>query len=334
MKRISLTQYLIEEQRLHNKIPAELRLLIEVVARACKTISHAVGKGALGEVLGSAHSENVQGEVQKKLDIISNDILLEANEWGGHLAAMASEEMETIHPIPNRYPMGEYLLLFDPLDGSSNIDVNVSIGTIFSVLKAADGMQAPTEADFLQPGTRQVVAGYALYGPQTLLVLTTGDGVQCFTLDREMGAWVMTHKNMEIPADTQEYAINASNARHWQAPVKRYIDELLAGTTGPRSKDFNMRWIASMVTDVHRILTRGGVFMYPADAREPDKPGKLRLMYEANPMAFLVEQAGGAATDGQQRILDIQPEKLHQRVPVFLGSKNEVELVTSYHKPK
>lgn len=334
MKRISLTQYLIEEQRLHNKIPAELRLLIEVVARACKTISHAVGKGALGEVLGSAHSENVQGEVQKKLDIISNDILLEANEWGGHLAAMASEEMETIHPIPNRYPMGEYLLLFDPLDGSSNIDVNVSIGTIFSVLKAADGMQAPTEADFLQPGTRQVVAGYALYGPQTLLVLTTGDGVQCFTLDREMGAWVMTHKNMEIPADTQEYAINASNARHWQAPVKRYIDELLAGTTGPRGKDFNMRWIASMVTDVHRILTRGGIFMYPADAREPDKPGKLRLMYEANPMAFLVEQAGGAATDGQQRILDIQPEKLHQRVPVFLGSKNEVELVTSYHKAK
>ena len=334
MKRISLTQYLIEEQRLHNKIPAELRLLIEVVARACKTISHAVGKGALGEVLGSAHSENVQGEVQKKLDIISNDILLEANEWGGHLAAMASEEMETIHPIPNRYPMGEYLLLFDPLDGSSNIDVNVSIGTIFSVLKAADGMQAPTEADFLQPGTRQVVAGYALYGPQTLLVLTTGDGVQCFTLDREMGAWVMTHKNMEIPADTQEYAINASNARHWHAPVKRYIDELLAGTTGPRSKDFNMRWIASMVTDVHRILTRGGIFMYPADAREPDKPGKLRLMYEANPMAFLVEQAGGAATDGQQRILDIQPEKLHQRVPVFLGSKNEVELVTSYHKAK
>ncbi len=334
MKRISLTQYLIEEQRLHNKIPAELRLLIEVVARACKTISHAVGKGALGEVLGSAHSENVQGEVQKKLDILSNDILLEANEWGGHLAAMASEEMETIHPIPNRYPMGEYLLLFDPLDGSSNIDVNVSIGTIFSVLKAADGMQAPTEADFLQPGTRQVVAGYALYGPQTLLVLTTGDGVQCFTLDREMGAWVMTHKNMEIPADTQEYAINASNARHWQAPVKRYIDELLAGTTGPRNKDFNMRWIASMVTDVHRILTRGGIFMYPADAREPDKPGKLRLMYEANPMAFLVEQAGGAATDGQQRILDIQPEKLHQRVPVFLGSKNEVELVTSYHKAK
>lgn len=334
MKRISLTQYLIEEQRLHNTIPAELRLLIEVVARACKTISHAVGKGELGEVMGSAESENVQGEVQKKLDIISNDILLEANEWGGHLAAMASEEMETIHPIPNRYPMGEYLLLFDPLDGSSNIDVNVSIGTIFSVLKAADGMQAPTEADFLQAGSKQVVAGYAVYGPQTVLVLTTGYGVQCFTLDREMGSWVMTQQNMQIPADTKEFAINASNARHWHAPVKRYVDEMLAGTTGPRGKDFNMRWIASMVADVHRILNRGGVFMYPADAREPDKPGKLRLMYEANPMAFLVEQAGGAATDGQQRILDIQPEKLHQRVPVFLGSKNEVELVTSYHKEK
>jgi fructose-1,6-bisphosphatase I len=334
MKRISLTQYLIEEQRLHNTIPAELRLLIEVVARACKTISHAVGKGELGEVMGTAESENVQGEIQKKLDIISNDILLEANEWGGHLAAMASEEMETIHPIPNRYPMGEYLLLFDPLDGSSNIDVNVSIGTIFSVLKAADGMQAPTEKDFLQPGSKQVVAGYAVYGPQTVLVLTTGNGVQCFTLDREMGSWVMTQKNMQIPADTKEFAINASNARHWQAPVKRYVDEMLAGTTGPRGKDFNMRWIASMVADVHRILNRGGVFMYPADAREPDKPGKLRLMYEANPMAFLVEQAGGAATDGQQRILDIQPEKLHQRVPVFLGSKNEVELVTCYHTEK
>ncbi len=334
MKRISLTQYLIEEQRLHNTIPAELRLLIEVVARACKTISHAVGKGELGEVMGSAESENVQGEVQKKLDIISNDILLEANEWGGHLAAMASEEMETIHPIPNRYPMGEYLLLFDPLDGSSNIDVNVSIGTIFSVLKAVDGMQAPTEADFLQAGSKQVVAGYAVYGPQTVLVLTTGKGVQCFTLDREMGSWVMTQKNMQIPADTKEFAINASNARHWHPPVKRYVDEMLAGTAGPRDKDFNMRWVASMVADVHRILNRGGVFMYPADAREPDKPGKLRLMYEANPMAFIVEQAGGAATDGQQRILDIQPEKLHQRVPVFLGSKNEVDLVTSYHKAK
>ncbi len=332
MKRVSLTQYLVEEQRLHNSIPAELRLLIEVVARACKTISHAVGKGALGEVLGSADSENVQGEVQKKLDILSNEILLEANEWGGHLAAMASEEMEGIHLIPNRYPKGEYMLLFDPLDGSSNIDVNVSIGTIFSVLKAPEGIATPTEKDFLQPGSKQVAAGYAVYGPQTVLVLTTGNGVNCFTLDREMGAWVLTQRAMQIPTETKEFSINSSNSRHWYPPVKRYIDEMLAGRTGPRGKDFNMRWIASMVADVHRILNRGGVFMYPADERETGKAGKLRLMYEANPMAFIVEQAGGAATNGAQRIMDIQPEKLHQRVPVFLGAKDEVELITSYHK--
>ena len=331
MKRVSLTQHLVEEQRLHNSIPAELRLLIEVVARACKTISHAVGKGALGDVLGSADTENIQGEVQKKLDVISNEILLEANEWGGHLAAMASEEMESIHPIPNRYPMGEYMLLFDPLDGSSNIDVNVSIGTIFSVLKAPEGMEAPTEADFMQAGSMQVAAGYAVYGPQTMLVLTTGDGVNCFTLDREMGSWVLTQRHMMIPEQTREFAINMSNQRHWFAPVQRYVSELLDGVEGQRQKDFNMRWVASMVADVHRILTRGGIFMYPADTRDAAMPGKLRLMYEANPMAMIVEQAGGAATDGRMRILDIAPHKLHQRVPVFLGSKHEVDLVTRYH---
>ena len=331
MKRVSLTQHLVEEQRLHNSIPAELRLLIEVVARACKTISHAVGKGALGDVLGSADTENIQGEVQKKLDVISNEILLEANEWGGHLAAMASEEMESIHPIPNRYPMGEYMLLFDPLDGSSNIDVNVSIGTIFSVLKAPEGMEAPTEADFMQAGSMQVAAGYAVYGPQTMLVLTTGDGVNCFTLDREMGSWVLTQRHMMIPEQTREFAINMSNQRRWFAPVQRYVSELLDGVEGQRQKDFNMRWVASMVADVHRILTRGGIFMYPADTRDAAMPGKLRLMYEANPMAMIVEQAGGAATDGRMRILDIAPHKLHQRVPVFLGSKHEVDLVTRYH---
>jgi len=332
MKRISLTQHLIEEQRLHNTIPSGLRLLIEVVSRACKTISHSVSKGALGDVLGAASTENVQGEIQKKLDIISNEILLQANEWGGHLAAMASEEMESFHPIPNRYPKGEYLLLFDPLDGSSNIDVNVTIGTIFSVLKAPEGMQEPSEQDFLQAGTKQVAAGYAVYGPQTMLVLTTGNGVNCFTLDREMGSWVMTQRDIKIPADTAEYAINASNARHWYPPVRRYVDELEQGKAGPRGKNFNMRWIASMVADVHRILNRGGIFMYPADARDPDKPGKLRLMYEANPMSLIIEQAGGVATDGQHRILDIQPTGLHQRVAVFLGSKNEVERVTGYHQ--
>ncbi|HEY1042717.1 MAG TPA: class 1 fructose-bisphosphatase [Telluria sp.] len=331
MKRVCLTQHLVEEQRLNNTIPAELRLLIEVVARACKSISHAVGKGALGDVLGTADTENIQGEVQKKLDIISNEILLEANEWGGHLAAMASEEMESIHPIPNRYPMGEYMLLFDPLDGSSNIDVNVSIGTIFSVLKAPEGMGTPTEQDFLQAGSRQVAAGYAVYGPQTMLVLTTGHGVNCFTLDREMGSWVLTQRDMKIPHSTKEFAINMSNQRHWHPPVQRYVSELLQGATGTRGKDFNMRWIASMVADVHRILNRGGVFMYPADVRDTSKPGKLRLMYEANPMAFIVEQAGGAATDGVRRIMDIEPAQLHQRVPVFLGSKEEVDVVTRYH---
>ena len=328
--KISLTRYLVTEQRIDGVIPADLRLLLEVVARACKRISLAVNKGALGGVLGATESENVQGEVQKKLDIIANEVLIEANEWGGHLAAMASEEMEGIYLVPNRYPQGEYLLLFDPLDGSSNIDVNVSIGTIFSVLKKPEGAGV-SEQDFLQAGCKQVAAGYCVFGPQTTLVLTVGKGVAMFTLDREQGSFVLTQENMRIPEDTKEFAVNMSNMRHWDAPVKRYIDECLAGKEGPRGKDFNMRWIASMVADVHRILTRGGVFLYPWDKREPEKPGKLRLMYEANPMAWLIEQAGGAATNGRQRILDIEPGKLHERVAVVLGSKNEVERVTRYH---
>jgi fructose-1,6-bisphosphatase I len=330
-QKISLTRYLVEQQRMDGHIPSQLRLLLEVVARACKSISQAVNKGALGGVLGTASSENVQGEIQKKLDIIANEVLIEANEWGGHLAAMASEEMDSIYVVPNRYPQGEYLLLFDPLDGSSNIDVNVSIGTIFSVLKKPEGHTGVEEKDFLQAGNKQVAAGYCIYGPQTTLVLTVGDGVAMFTLDREQGSFVLTEENVRIPADTKEFAINMSNMRHWGEPVKRYIDECLQGKDGPRGKDFNMRWIASMVADVHRILTRGGVFMYPWDKREPEKAGKLRLMYEANPMSWLIEQAGGAATNGKDRILDLQPTKLHERVSVMLGSKNEVERVTSYH---
>ena len=329
--KISLTRYLVEQQRVDGLIPGQLRLLLEVVARACKSISHAVNKGALGGVLGSTESENVQGEIQKKLDIIANEVLIEANEWGGHLAGMASEEMDGIYVVPNRYPKGEYLLLFDPLDGSSNIDVNVSIGTIFSVLKMPEDDRGVDEGDFLQKGSQQVAAGYCVYGPQTTLVLTVGDGVAMFTLDREQGSFVLTQENVRIPEDTKEFAINMSNMRHWDEPVKRYIDECLQGKEGPRGKDFNMRWIASMVADVHRIMTRGGIFMYPWDKREPNKPGKLRLMYEANPMGWLIEQAGGAATNGKQRILDIQPTQLHERVSVILGSKNEVERVTSYH---
>jgi len=329
---VSLTRYLVEQQRLDGSIPSQLRLLIEVVARACKSISHAVNKGALGGVLGASENqnENIQGEIQKKLDIIANEVLIEANEWGGHLAAMASEEMEDIYVVPNRYPQGEYLLLFDPLDGSSNIDVNVSIGTIFSVLRKPEGA-AVTEGDFLQAGCEQVAAGYCVYGPQTTLVLTVGHGVAMFTLDREQGSFVLTQEHVKVPEDTQEFAINMSNMRHWDAPTRRYIDECLDGADGPRGKNFNMRWIASMVADVHRILTRGGVFLYPWDKREPHKPGKLRLMYEANPMSWLIEQAGGASTNGHQRILDIAPAQLHQRVSVVLGSKNEVERLTRYY---
>ena len=330
MKKTYLTRYLVEQQRLNQHISPELRLMLEVVARACKRISQAVNKGALGEVMGSADSSNVQGEVQKKLDIIANEVLIEANEWGGHLAAMASEEMEGIHVVPHRYPQGEYLLLFDPLDGSSNIDVNVSIGTIFSVLVKPEGAGV-SEQDFLQKGTKQVAAGYCVYGPQTTLVMTVGDGVMVFTLDREQGSFVLTQEHLKIPEDTKEFAVNMSNQRHWAAPVKRYIGECMDGRDGPRGKDFNMRWVGSMVADVHRILSRGGVFLYPWDNREPEKPGKLRLMYEANPMSWLVEQAGGAATDGKRRILDIEPTSLHARVSVFMGSKNEVDRVTGYH---
>ena len=331
LQRISLTQFLISEQRA-GRVTADLRLLIEVVAHAVKAIGATVSKGALVGALGEAGTENVQGEAQKKLDVIANEVLLQANEWGGHLAAMASEEVETVCQIPFNYPKGDYLLLFDPLDGSSNIDVNVTIGTIFSVLHNPQAKDKdPTEADFLQPGRDQVAAGYATYGPSTQLVLTVGGGVHAFTLDREAGSFIYTNPFMSIPVETREYAINASNARYWEAPVQRYIAELQQGKDGPRGSDFNMRWIASMVADVHRVLTRGGIFMYPLDEKCRAKGGKLRLMYEANPMAMLIEQAGGAATTGRERILDIVPERLHQRVPVILGSRAEVERVTSYH---
>jgi fructose-1,6-bisphosphatase I len=334
MRRITLTQFLVGRQRGKSLINADLRLLIETIARACKGISTRVTKGALAEGLGLAGKNNIHGEAQKTLDVLSNEILLEANEWGGNLAALASEEMDDPRPIPTDYPRGEYLLLFDPLDGSSNIDVNISVGTIFSVLRCPknhDGSFCePNEKAFLQPGRHQVAAGFAVYGPTTVFVLTVGDGAHGFTLDRETYTFVLTHPDIRIPGDTQEFAINMSNARRWEPPVKRYIDECLAGKDGPRGKDFNMRWVASMVADVFRVLSRGGVFMYPRDSKNKD--GRLRLMYEANPMAFIVEQAGGAATDGATRILDLQPKALHQRVAVVLGSKNEVDRIAGYHR--
>lgn len=327
----SLTQFIMEEQHRHKGATGDFTALLNDIAVACKIISNAVNKGALVGVLGSAGTENVQGEAQKKLDVITNEVMLRCNEWTGHFAGLASEEMDDPYPIPDRYPRGKYLMLFDPLDGSSNIDVNISVGTIFSILRAPEGKTDIVTADFLQPGTQQVCAGYALYGPSTMLVLTTGNGVNGFTLDRNIGEFILTHPNMSIPADTKEFAINASNMRFWEKPVKRYVDECLAGKTGPRGKDFNMRWVASMVAEVHRILTRGGVFMYPKDTKDAGKAGKLRLMYEANPMGMIVEQAGGACTTGRQRILDMKPEDLHQRVPVILGSKNEVDLLSKYH---
>ena len=333
MRRVTLTQFLVGRQQ-KDVINADLRLLLETIARACKAISTRVNKGALADGGVSTENTNVQGEIQKKLDVLSNEILLEANAWGGNLAAFASEEEEKPVPITEPYKRGEYLLLIDPLDGSSNIEVNISVGTIFSVLrcpKNPDGSFCePDEGAFLQPGARQVAAGFAVYGPTTVLVLTVGDGVHGFTLDRETYTFVLTHPDIKIPADTQEFAINTSNMRRWEPAVKRYIDECLAGKDGPRGKDFNMRWVASMVADVFRVLSRGGIFMYPRDSK--NKEGRLRLMYEANPMAFIVEQAGGAATDGSTRILDVKPKALHQRVAVILGSKNEVERVTSYHQ--
>src|SRR3979411_651916 len=315
MRRVTLTQFLVSRQRDKKLINADLRLLLETIARACEGISTRGTKGALGDGHGSAGTSNVQGEVQKKLDVLSNEILLEANEWGGNLAALASEEMDNPRPTPTRYPSGEYLLLFDPLDGSSNIDVNISVGTIFSVLRCpktdSGGYCEPDEKAFLQPGRHQVAAGFAVYGPTTVLVITVGDGAHAFTLDRETYTFVLTHGDLRIPEDTEEFAINTSNMRRWEPPVKRYIDECLAGSDGPRGKDFNMRWVASMVADVFRVLSRGGIFLYPRDSKH--KEGRLRLMYEATPMALIVEQAGGAATDGRTPILDIRPQGLHQR---------------------
>ena len=329
----TITQFIIEEQRHIDGATGDFTSLLNDVVTACKVISNLVNHGALVGVLGAAGSENVQGEDQKKLDVISNDVFLKSNEWAGHLAAMASEEMEEIYQIPKQYPKGKYLLTFDPLDGSSNIDVNVSVGTIFSILRCMGDCQNPKAEDFLQAGTEQVCAGYALYGPSTMMVLTTGNGVYGFTLDQNIGEFILTHPNMTIPESTQEFAVNASNSRFWEEPVKRYVDECLAGQDGPRGKDFNMRWIASMVAEVHRILTRGGVFMYPYDSKMASKglDGKLRLMYEANPMSLIIEQAGGVSSTGRERILDIQPSELHQRVPVILGSKEEVERIVQYH---
>ncbi|ABG38774.1 MAG: fructose 1,6-bisphosphatase [Alteromonadaceae bacterium] len=309
--------------------PMELILLLRTLLAGCKEISFRVSQGALAGVLGSTLSENVQGETQKKLDVISNQILKDILSESGYVKAISSEEEDDVVACN---PNGNYLVSFDPLDGSSNTDINSLIGTIFSITHAPQWMDADDPSAFLQPGTQIVAAGYVLYGPSAMLALSTGRGTHLYTLDKTHGGFLLTQKNIQVPAQTSEFAINASNQRHWEDPVQNYIGDLIAGEDGPREKDFNMRWVAAMVGDIHRVLSRGGIFMYPFDRRNPEMPGKLRLLYEANPMAFLMEQAGGLASTGQGRILEVMPTEIHQRVPVILGSKEEVETCLSYYK--
>ncbi|MHB1533634.1 MAG: class 1 fructose-bisphosphatase [Acidimicrobiales bacterium] len=330
--RETLTRYTIEAEHRHESTTGEFSGLLNAVATAVKVISNKVSRGALAGALGSADTENVQGETQKTLDVVSNEVMVGETVWTGHLAGMASEEMEEVFPVPGQYRRGKYLLVFDPLDGSSNIDVDISVGTIFSVLRSPHPNDEPCVEDFLQPGTEQVCAGFALYGPSTMLVLTTGSGVDGFTLDRDIGAFILTHPQMRIPEYCQEFAINASNERFWEAPVRRYVQECLAGGTGPRARDFNMRWVASLVAEAFRILVRGGVFLYPKDTKDPSKEGRLRLLYEANPIAFIIEQAGGAASTGHERVMELVPHHLHQRVPLIFGPRAEVELIERYHR--
>ncbi|HJV85307.1 MAG TPA: class 1 fructose-bisphosphatase [Noviherbaspirillum sp.] len=329
--RTTFSKFIIEQQGRLENADTELTALLNDVQTACKYIASAISRGALTGKLGTTAQVNVQGETQKELDVVSNEIFIESCALGGQLAGLASEEMEDVYPITSPTKRGRFLLVFDPLDGSSNIDVNVSVGSIFSILRAPDDRDAVTAEDFLQSGTRQVAAGYAIYGPVSMIVLTMGDGVNGFTLDREIGAFILTHPNLRIPAETREFAINTSNARFWEPPVRRYVEECVAGRTGPRDTDFNMRWIASMVAEVHRILMRGGLFMYPRDNKDTSRPGRLRLMYEANPMSMIVEQAGGLASTGYERILDVKPTNLHQRIPVILGSRDEVRRLEQYH---
>jgi fructose-1,6-bisphosphatase I/sedoheptulose-1,7-bisphosphatase len=322
--RPTLAQFLIESRRAAPEATGDFDGLVLDIALACKAIALEVRRGAMAAPSGTTTAMNVQGEVQQPLDVIANEILLRTCEWGGHVAGMVSEELDEPYAIPPAFPRGKYLLSFDPLDGSSNIDVNMSVGSIFSVRRASRGTETPTASDFLQPGTSQVCAGYALYGPSSMLVLTVGRGVQVFTLDPSLGEWVLTHPALRIAPGTQEFAINASNARHWTPAVTRYVDECLAGASGPRGKDFNMRWIASLVAEAHRILMRGGVFLYPSDARRGYERGRLRLLYEIQPIAMLVEQAGGWASDGSSRVMRHAPQFLHERAPFVFGAHEEV----------
>jgi fructose-1,6-bisphosphatase I len=327
---MTFAKFIIEDQRRRGGPDTELTALLNDVQTACKLIAVMVSRGSLQQHRMETGT-NVHDEEQKPLDLAANEIVLDTCAWGGQVSGMASEELPEVYVIPPPHRKGRYLLAFDPLDGSSNIDVNVTVGTIFSILRAPEGVEDPAEEDFLRPGTEQVAAGFALYGPTSMIVLTLGAGVHGFTLDPDIGNFILTHPDMKVPEECREFAVNMSNERFWEPPVQRYVDECVRGSTGPRGKDFNMRWIASLVAEVYRILIRGGVFMYPWDTRDTSRAGRLRLLYEANPMAMILEQAGGAASTGRQRILDIVPEKLHQRVPLILGSRSEVERIVRYH---
>ncbi|MBY4678996.1 class 1 fructose-bisphosphatase [Marinobacterium arenosum] len=312
----------------HHDTDGELIEVIDTLMIACKEIAVQLREGALAGVLGSTDNTNVQGETQKKMDVIANDVLKKVLHTNPLVRGMASEEEDD--PVAAN-EQGRFLVTFDPLDGSSNIDINVSVGTIFSILEAPQGTKGCEESAYLQSGRKQVAAGYVLYGPSATLVLTTGAGVNFFTL-AHTGDFILTRENVQVPPETKEFAINMSNQRHWEPAMQRYVDDLLLGKDGPRGKDYNMRWIASMVAEVHRVLTRGGLFTYPWDKRAPNKPGKLRLMYEGNPMSMLIEQAGGLSTTCYGDIMDVEPTEIHQRVAVALGSRQEVEALQEYHR--
>jgi fructose-1,6-bisphosphatase I / sedoheptulose-1,7-bisphosphatase len=314
----TLTRYTIEQEHRHPGSSGEFSALLNVLATATKIIANQVTRGRIAGC--------------EDMDALANEIMVSESQWTGPLSALLSEQMSGFHPVPGEFRRGKYLLAFDPLDGSSNIDVNLPVGTIFSVLRSPEDGREPDAQDFLQPGVAQVCAGFTLYGPATMLVLTTGDGVDGFTLDREIGAFVLTHPRMRIPEDTSGFAINAANERFWERPVRRYVSECLEGVEGPRGRDFNMRWVASLVADAFHILTRGGVYLYPYDVRDPACPGRVSLMYGANPIAMVVEQAGGAASTGHARVLEVPPHDLHQRVPLIFGSRNEVERIQRYHR--
>lgn len=330
MMQKNLNEFLSEKL---NQTEAQLRLrmVINAIVSSVKQVAEMVESAPLAGQLGKLDNENVQGEQQATLDLLTNDCFVKNLQACEAVAGMVSEELDEAILLAKDTAKPNYLAVFDPLDGSSNIEVNVAVGSIFSVLKAPKN-RVTQAADFLQKGTQQVLAGYAVYGPSTILVFTFGEGVHCFTLNRANNEFVLTLASMRVAEDTQEFAINASNARFWESPIVQYVAECQAGTTGARAKDFNMRWIASMVADLHRILMRGGVYLYPKDNKLPLKAGRLRLLYELNPMSWIVEQAGGQSSTGRERVLELAPTEIHQRAPIIIGSKNEVERVVSYYQ--